>query len=74
MREDLAFGFLHRHVGDVIGEDLVEHAVHDRFQVRVVYVEQQHDSGWTLGRKTNKGGLFVERGWFPYDFCRPIKL
>lgn len=40
----------------------------------LVYVEQQHDSGWTLGRKTNKGGLFVERGWFPYDFCRPIKL
>jgi len=40
----------------------------------VVYVEQKHGSGWTLGRKANTGGLFIERGWFPFDFCRPVPI
>ena len=40
----------------------------------IVYVEQEHESGWTLGRKTNKDGLFVERGWFVYDLYRPKVL
>ena len=40
----------------------------------IVYVEQKHDSGWAFGRKTNAGGLFVERGWFPYDYCDSATL
>ena len=41
MREDLSLRLLDRHCGDVILEDLGQHAVHDDLQVGVVEIEQQ---------------------------------